>query len=198
MKKIIFAFMFLVGMWGQGAAAQSQQVVEEYHIPIFSAKTYMGDTNLIHLAFPFGPVQDVFDSLRTNNYIIPGNNYDLVFEKVRIYDSIGVFQKTVVRFKHCVVKQLPAVDDCIYQVSCYTAYRGFKLKPYIVLGQFENDSLVFNRVCEYFFDKYLEYGMQYTITISDSYSTETGERIVYIVSEKKDLYIQTIRNITGQ
>lgn len=190
MKQCIIAVILALAIC-ISARPQTTQIIEEYHIPIFSVKTYMGDTSLVHLVLNAGVVANTFDSL-LHAGLRPGNSYDMVFQKVRCSDSLGVFQRTCLLFKEVVIQELPVINGCTYQISCFTSY-SMRTKPYLILGNLEQDSLIRDYVYSYFFNKPLEYGMRYTLTIIDSVFASTGDRSVYEVSFVKDHYIQTIK-----
>lgn len=190
MKKCIFAAALLVALCSANIHSQTVQIIEEYHIPMFPVTTAVNGTKLCHLAFNVGPVAKVFDSLQ--KVLRPGY-YDMVFEKIRIYTSGNVFQRTNLRFKEVVPQQCPIINDCRYDIPCYTEYVEGSIQVRPMLGELAYDPLIAGFLQEYFFGKHLEYGMCYTISIFDTVDLETSERIIVFVSINRKDYIQTIQ-----
>lgn len=192
MKKCIVALAFLLAICSSNVRSQTIQVIEEYRIPIFPVSTTINGTKLCHLAFNVGLVGETFDSLK--DILLPGY-YDMVFEKVRIYNVDTIFQRTQLRFKEVVRKEYPVINECIYQIPCYTTYRD-KTKNIVVypmLGEYAKDTLIFSCVYECFFGKKLEYGMCYVITVEDIPNPITGERTIIFRSIQREDYIRITR-----
>lgn len=196
MKKCIFAAL-LLAICSSSVYSQKTEIIEEYRIPIFPVTTVINGTKLCHLALNIGPIGDVFDSLKS--ILVPGY-YDMVFEKVRIYNSDNIFQRTKLCFKEVVRKEYPIANECEYQIPCYTTYRdkAKNIVVYPMLGEYAKDTLMFSCVYEYFFGKKLEYGRCYVITVEDVPDSKTGERTILFKSIRQEDYIKTVQNKTGQ
>ncbi len=194
MKNIILAVVFLVGIRG---FSQKEQIIEEYSIPIFTVTSLVNGPRLYHLAFNYGVIASTFDSLQA----IPGvlgsfQNYEMVFEKVRLFKENGIVDKTLFRFKEAIPCIYPIIIECEYRVPCYTRdNRDGTIQPYVVLGQLAHDSEVRWSIYNYLFSLRLEPNMRYLFKIRESYS-ETGQRS-FEISYEKENYIRTTRITTA-